>query len=280
MIITTHNHLGDHVCLTAVAHNLYEVTGQKTQILKNQYSSIYQNNPYIELVQGQAIKAVYPGTQKTGDCGNLCAAYTKSVFQQLHIEAQIKYTKPQLYTCKRQTHDYVVICSGYQINCTVKNWGRLNWQTFINSHRNTHFIQVGALGPIDVQPSLYGDNLQVMVGKTQLKDLIQLVANAKGVVGYSTAVTHIAAAFNVPAIAIIGNRESFHISQYPNVKHAENKLPCGPCMKFYAGAGTEGKCCTQPVCMLNQIVRQCMAQINIDKLFEEHIVGLSDRQTL
>ena len=51
MIITTHNHLGDHVCLTAVAHNLYEVTGQKTQILKNQYSSIYQNKRMMKILE-------------------------------------------------------------------------------------------------------------------------------------------------------------------------------------------------------------------------------------
>lgn len=277
MIITTYNHLGDHVCLTAVAHNLYEATGQKTKILKNQYSSIYQNNPYVELAQGEAVKAVYPGSQRLGDQGNLCAAYTKSIFQQLHVSGQIKYTKPELYTCVRDTKDYVVICVGYQTNCTVKNWSRVNWQNFILNHPSTHFIQVGALGLKDVQPSLFGDNLQVRVGKTQLKDLIALVANAKGVIGYASAVIHIAAAFNTPSIAIIGNRESKECTAYPNVKHAVNKLPCGPCMKFYAGAGKQGKCCLNPVCILNQIIPQCMAQINIDKLFEAHIAGISDR---
>lgn len=277
MIITTHNHLGDHVCLTAVAHNLYEATGQKIKILKNSYSSIYQNNPYIELAQGDAVKAVYSGSQSLGDQGNLCVGYTKSIFQQLHISGQIKYTTPQLYTCTRDPKDYVVICAGYQINCTVKNWGRLNWQNFILNHPDTHFIQVGSLGPNDIQPSLFGDNLQVRVGKTQLKDLIALVANAKGVIGYASAVAHISAAFNTPMISLIGNRESIKCTEYPNVQHAVNKLPCGPCMKFYAGAGTPGKCCTHPLCILNEIVPQCMAQLNIDKLFEEHIAGLSNR---
>lgn len=277
MIITTHNHLGDHICLTAVAHNLYQATGEKIKILKNRYAPMYENNPYIELVQGEAVKAVYPGSQRLGDCGNLCVAYTKSIFQQLHVSGQIKYNKPELYTCTRDPKDYVVICAGYQNNCTVKNWSRVNWQNFILNHPDTHFIQVGALGPRDIQPSLFGANLQVRVGKTQLKDLIALVANAKGVIGYASAVIHIAAAFDTPAIAIVGNRESTECTAYPSVKHAVNKLPCGPCMKFYAGVGKQGKCCINPVCVLNQIVPQCMAQINIDKLFEGHIAKLPDR---
>lgn len=278
MRINTHNHVGDYICLTAVVHNIYQQTHQVVEVdCRPQYASIFQDNPYAKVVQPSGgIFVKYPGSQAKSDKGNLCEAYSLDALQQLGLKPQIKYRKPELYFHREKPeglpYKYVVIAPGYQINAAVKNWGRYNWQNFVDKfHNSITFVQTGQLSRTTESP--YLQNVVPMVGKTDLQTLISLISFSSGVVCHASNAAHIAAAFNIPAIYIIGNREGPRISKYDCTWPAQSNLPCGPCMKFHCGAGNPMKTCTNPVIMVNQLIPKCMAMLNIDELFKSKILS-------
>lgn len=277
-MIYTHNHVGDNICMTAVIHNIYQQTKQPVSFwCPQQYRFIFQKNPYVflqpQLQNGILIK--YPGSQALSDKGNLCQAYSTDALQKLGLKEQLHYQKPQFYFHLQKPdlpQKYVVISAGYQIATAVKNWGRFNWQAFVDKYKDrVTFVQVGAQSRNDSQPYLQG--VISLVGKTDIKQLIQVIAFSSGVVCHASCAGHIAAAFNIPAIYIIGNREGQLIGKYDCTFPAGQKLTCGPCMKFHCGAGNPVKTCTSPAIMVNQLVPMCMAKTNIDSLFQEKILS-------
>ena len=92
----------------------------------------------------------YPGSQRDSDRGNLCSAYSLDALQKLGLKLEVKYTKPEFYFPVNKPEglpdQYVVIAPGYQINAAVKNWGRYNWQNFVDKfHNSITFVQTGEL---------------------------------------------------------------------------------------------------------------------------------------
>ncbi len=75
-----------------------------------------------------------------------------------------------------------------------------------------------------------------LCGKTDLKELIALIAGAKAVVSNDSGPMHIAAALNVPTVAIFGPTDPHKTGPYgwqnnSRLKVVRNEVPCGPCRK-------------------------------------------------
>jgi lipopolysaccharide heptosyltransferase II len=109
---------------------------------------------------------------------------------------------------------------------------------------------------IGLLPKKASDKIIDLCGKTDLKELAALLANAKAVVTNDTGPMHIAAALNVPVISIFGPTDPQKTGPYrwqtkKKLKVVKADVPCSPCRK---------KKCAELICMKN---------IHPDTVYEE-----------
>ena len=88
------------------------------------------------------------------------------------------------------------------------------------------FVLIGGTEARDVRMDFGGKlpqgdfpNVTDLRGKTNIRELFALVKGSIGVVSPSSAVSHIAAAFGIPQIVLLGARECAGITDYPNATH-------------------------------------------------------------
>lgn len=110
--------------------------------------------------------------------------------------------------------------------------------------------------PITQNPEGRGKIIN-LCGKTDLKELLALIAGAKAVVSNDSGPMHIAAALNVPVIALFGPTDSEKTGPYgwqkkKNLKVLRASVPCSPCFK---------KKCKEPVCMSNISVETVLDEL-------------------
>ena len=76
-------------------------------------------------------------------------------------------------------------------------------------------------------------NYQNLAGKTDIEELIDLVSNLSLFITGDSGPMHIAAAFQIPTIAIFGPTRDKETSQWMNARHfiVKKNLDCQPCMK-------------------------------------------------
>lgn len=91
-----------------------------------------------------------------------------------------------------------------------------------------------------------------LCGKTNLKELVALIAGAKVVVSNDSGPMHIAAALGVPVIALFGPTDPVKTGPYgwqgnKNLKVIRTLISCSPCFR---------KKCKDPLCMKNISVEQ------------------------
>ena len=91
-----------------------------------------------------------------------------------------------------------------------------------------------------------------LCGKTNLKELVALIAGAKVVVSNDSGPMHIAAALGVPVIALFGPTDPVKTGPYgwqgkKNLKVIRTPISCSPCFK---------KKCKEPLCMKGISVEQ------------------------
>ncbi|MBI4682448.1 MAG: lipopolysaccharide heptosyltransferase I [Nitrospirae bacterium] len=96
--------------------------------------------------------------------------------------------------------------------------------------------------------NLKGKNIIIdLCGKTDLKELTALIAGAKAVVSNDSGPLHIAAALDIPAIALFGPTDPLKTGPYGwqtnrNLKVIKADVPCSPCRR---------KKCGEFICMKN-----------------------------
>ena len=94
-----------------------------------------------------------------------------------------------------------------------------------------------------------------LCGRTDLKELVALIAGARAVVSNDTGPMHIAAAFNKPLVALFGPTDPVKTGPYgwqknKNFRVIKSGVSCSPCFK---------KKCSNLICMDN---------ISVDEVFE------------
>lgn len=98
-------------------------------------------------------------------------------------------------------------------------------------------------------------NIFNLTGKTDLKELVALIADARAVVSNDSGPMHIAAAFNKPLVSLFGPTDPVKTGPYgwqtnENFRVIRSRVPCSPCFK---------KKCGNFICMDN---------ISVDDVFE------------
>lgn len=99
-------------------------------------------------------------------------------------------------------------------------------------------------------------NIEVLVGKTTLFQLTELLHNAKLVVSSDSGPAHIASAVGVPLVVVTGAGDENNTGPYNNKKAIavrNGTLPCEPCVK------NKCKLATLPVCLVELNMRKVKA---------------------
>jgi hypothetical protein len=108
---------------------------------------------------------------------------------------------------------------------TKKEWGLENFQTVIDSFPDVVWVQPGAPD----EPLLEG--VIDLRGKTTLRELFYLIANARFTLAIEGLYNHIAGAFGPPSFVIYSGFSYREMTAYPNtVAIIQDRLPhCSPC---------------------------------------------------
>ena len=109
--------------------------------------------------------------------------------------------------------DYVLIISEVTNHLKVKNWGFENMQKLVHlSNNEFNFVQIGTSN----ERLLDGISFDLR-NKTNLRELLYLVKNAKFIVCTEGLLTHASSAFDIPCFTIFSGYHPIEISMYDNV---------------------------------------------------------------
>lgn len=163
---------------------------------------------------------------------------------------------------------YWLIVAGWKPGVPTKAWPTECYQEVVDKLRGRiQFVQAGSRA--NWHPPL--NNVINLVGRTSLRQLIQLIYHAEGVVCPITSIMHLAAAipanpasgFSIrPCVVIGGGRESPHYINYPmhRVMSTVGQLTCcasSACGKTNFGPGQ----CPLPTPVMGEVVPKCMTLI-------------------
>lgn len=272
LILTNFQSPGDIVMLTAIIRDLHALyPGRFVTDVRTPFPELWEGNPYLtDLDEDEAgvqvIPCSYPMITQSNHrpyhfiCGfgeflgdRLGIRIQPTRFQgDIHLTAK-EMERPQLPAeVARLETDYWLVVSGGKYDYTIKWWDSERYQRVVDQLRGRIlFLQVGR--EEDYHPGLNG--VIDLVGKTDLRELVNLVYHASGVLTPTSLLMHLAAA--VPCkpgfpsgracVVIAGGREPPHWEAYPSHQfiHRVGALSCcerGGCWKsrtFPLGIGDE-----------------------------------------
>lgn len=278
ILLTTNNHLGDSVALTAALHDAKKAFPDFQFDYDGKYGDVFRGNPDITRFSRREpydeIRVTYAGSQRTGDGGNLCEAASKSLSMQLGALTGIFYQKrhstPYLHLTKdEKTHDfhigkpYCVLNTNSQNRSEVKAYPHYQRMIDILNEKGITPVLIGGDRGRDITEELHGCvDLRL---KTTQRELFSLVYQCELVISPSSGVIHIGAAFRKRMLCIIGARESPVITRYPNCTMLTSKCrrgfdECHACMRFYLHG--DHKACEDVVEMNGKPYARCMCEVS------------------
>jgi ADP-heptose:LPS heptosyltransferase len=137
------------------------------------------------------------------------------------IQTDVKLTefKPDVHFSEEEINEplvngqYWVICGGGKHDFTAKWWDPHKWQRVVEILKDeVQFVQVGSRKHF--HPKLKGSNVQNLIGKTEIRDLMRLVLHSQGSLCVVTCVMHMAAACQRPCVVVAGGREGWWWEAY------------------------------------------------------------------
>lgn len=144
----------------------------------------------------------------------------------IHLSTEERGARPKPPGVELPEHYWVIVAGG-KYDFTAKWWNPDSYQRVVDHYRGRiQFVQVGEAG--HWHPPLQG--VINVVGRTSLRELVQLVHFADGVVCPVTLAMHLAAAVEMPhskaalrpCVVIAGGREPAHWEAYPGHQFLSN----------------------------------------------------------
>ncbi len=296
LLLKTDQCPGDAVVMTAAIYSLHKAhPGKYITAVESPYPEVFKYNPdvheYNNFKTGEVsddklnevfkpLQMHYPAIHQSNERGiHFMQGFTEHLGNALSINVPLLTNRPRLYFPNTDEFipqgNYWVICSGGKQDLTNKLWGHDNYQQVISSIKNkVQFVQVG--DKLMDHPHL--DFTEWMVGKTNLRELFDLVRQSRGVVCGVSLLMHVAAALEKPCIVIAGGREPVTWNAYPyqHYLHTVGALPCttfkgdkGACWRSRVlplGDGTilDKDTCQRPI----EGIPECMRMIKPESVVE------------
>lgn len=271
LILSTHDHLGDSLILTAVIRDL-KLSHPRINInIDTRYREVFNGSPYIcrDLKHGKKIKVVYRYSQRSGHV-NCIEGFISNLEDQTGLKIKRTEPKVDVHLSDEELKNIspgriALINAGNQICSTIKNWGHDNYQRLVNDLviRGFQVVQIGGKESRDNHQPL--QNCENLIGQTSIRDLIILVMNSQLIVTPPSALSHLATINkDCRVVNIIGGRESEYLTKYKNSIQMVNKPHCAVCMKF--SSDPKG---FKPCINLHQGIPLCMAKIGPQDIMHE-----------
>lgn len=253
--------LGDAVLLTAAVRDLHRCyPGAYVTDVRTRYPALWLNNPYLHPLDEHdpdtlTIKLHYPLINFSNHIPyHAIHGYLDALSERLGIDVHGTEFKGDIHLSRAEEEapsqiaeligqeiPFWLVSAGGKADVTIKWWDSERYQAVVDHFQGKiQFVQIGASG--DFHPKLNG--VIDLRGKTSVRQLVNLVHHAQGVVCGVTGLMHLAAAVPTrtrrsplrPCVVVAGGREPAHWEAYPHHQyiHTLGSLPCcarGGCWK-------------------------------------------------
>lgn len=145
-----------------------------------------------------------------------------------------------------------------------KHWPAVNWKNLANLlHQQGMAVKLSWGSDDEYEASkVIADNLEAVevLPDLDIEDLVPVIANAKAVVAVDTGLGHLAAAFNVPTVALFGptDPEKTGLMGEKQVNLSAD-FSCAPCLK--RNCSFKGEAVVWPACFSTVTPERVMAQL-------------------
>ena len=271
---------GDVLVMTAAIEALKrQHPGRYRVMVDTTCDAVFENNPHVEqLVHGEChpIELEYPLIHRSNqEPRHFLEGFVLDLAKKLEISLKLDSNRPTLYLSDAEKvrptdlpEKYIVINAGHKSDYTAKHPGTFCYQEVVTHFKGRlEFVQVGEKhhkhqvlnGVID------------RVGKTSVRQLIQLAYHSAAGVGPVTFLHHIMGAIQKPYVCYSGGREPVSWEQYPTATMLTSvgQLSCckhGGCwksrvVKLGDGSTNDASLCEKPVEVAGETIPQCMAML-------------------
>jgi len=233
--------VGDTAMMTIAVRDLHlSHPGEYQTDVRTRWPELWENNPYItELEEGRELDLGYPLIQKPGsmsfsDGFRLDLAKQLGIdipFTNMNIDLHLTTEEKKRNIVQEQTSysgKYWVLNAGYKADAILKYYPF--WQEVVEELKNKiQIVQVGSNS--DVHNDL--DGAFNLVGKTNLRELIQVIYRSEGTIGPVSCQFVLSTAFNKPSVIVAGGKEPPRWQMYNYHRYLS---VCG-CLKCAPGNG-------------------------------------------
>lgn len=296
LVVRYRRGLGDAVLLTAVARDLaLRYPGKYDLWCDTGHPEVWLNNPYAKY--GRPIKRPRFFDMRIESAINNRKKHPKHIMAAMFTAVSLHLGKPLSPTlAEPDLHfvepspvagDYWVLVAGGRKKCMTKLWRPSFYQRLVDLLAGeVRFVTVGAVGGLFINYPLTG--VEDRVGRTNVRELLSLIAHSRGVVCGYTGALHIAAAYGRPCVVVGGGRESREWEHYassnlasfgpncrpPRVDHVlfdGGDLACRDCFKNNVAPPPKPplSLCLAPLACDDGLTASCMAAIPPEKVATE-----------
>jgi hypothetical protein len=227
---------GDVSVMTAAVDSLHKAhPGRFVVDVESCAPAVWEGNPGVRKLSGEARDSAerheikYEAINKSNELPiHFMEAYCWGLSEALGVRIPLSRNTPHIVikdeekSWHSQVTDilgapgvpYVVVNAGYKTDFTAKFWGFKRWSELVSIiSKQIVVVQVGEDSEGHVHRPI--DGALNLIGKTDQRQLIRLIANAKAAVGPPTFIQHIAAGVGTPYVLIAGGREPVIWQHYP-----------------------------------------------------------------
>lgn len=230
--VTTCNHLGDALCLSAALANLRRVKPDWRVWYAGAYRDVFRGTPW-EQADGERpelqVRCEYRDfgiTDTTAEAGSLCDGLTLSLARRLGLDIPPVDRAPvvRLDGTERERAERHPAAGGILLNTNCQTCSTVKWYPWwpevCRLLPDARFFLTGGREGRDLRDgSRFPANVTDLRGATSCRELLALAAVCSCAVSPPSSLVHAAAAFNRPTVVVTGAREPTMLTDYPRAKH-------------------------------------------------------------
>lgn len=272
LLFQNHRAVGDAIVLSAAIRDFKLAYPDIDICVSTEYPQLWIGNPYItelkapvERVGLAAIQYVYKSKNNIEKI-HYIQVFHRVIKDMLGLKVPLTVPRPDLHLTEAEktnrpiAEPYWVVVAGTKRHATTKQWHVHRYQETVDRLRQNglSFVQLGVtedpVSPVThIHPKLTG--VYDFVGKTTLRQMMQVIYHSDGVICPITAAMHMAAAFCKPCIVLAGGREEYSWAAYSADNPAfasEEQAHILPSHTFLSTVG-QLDCCAKSGCWKSHV---------------------------
>ncbi|MBO4619690.1 MAG: hypothetical protein J5654_06230 [Victivallales bacterium] len=279
--VTTCNHLGDALCLSAALANLRRVKPDWRVWYAGNYEEIFRGTPWAREMGIRAELSVRCEYRTHGvsdicaEAGSLCDGLTLSLSRSLSIDLEPFCRAPVVrlddsereWASSHPASGKILLNTNCQTGSSVKGYPW--WSEVCALLPEFQFYLTGGREGRDVRDaSAFPPNVTDLRGATTCRELLALASVCSCAVSPPSSLVHAAAAFDKPTVVVAGAREPTMLTDYPHAAHLHSVcLPARHAKRYDLRRGClhfrtdDPRSCEHPVTINCRNYALCMACI-------------------